>query len=106
MRCVSKADAPRVPANCVFSHTACTVRFPQVKRAIGTLLVDENRALFDEATALAEILGDVQLKTSALLQRRQLCSNPERNMASGTPRIPTAHPVTSRHWDSCPDPAH
>jgi vesicle-fusing ATPase len=42
---------------------------------------EENvRALFAEAEALADILGTVQMSTSAVLQRQKLCSNPNRSM--------------------------
>lgn len=58
---------------------ACCL-FAQVKRAIGSLLIDENAGLFEEVAALADILGDVQLSTSALLSRQNLCSNPQRRM--------------------------
>lgn len=52
----------------------------QVKRALGQSLIDENEAIYDEASALADILGDVQLSTKALMARQQLCSNPQRTM--------------------------
>mmetsp|Transcript_20989 Transcript_20989/g.45972 ORF Transcript_20989/g.45972 Transcript_20989/m.45972 type:complete len:551 (-) Transcript_20989:363-2015(-) len=52
----------------------------EVKRTIGVTLVEENEMLFNEAGALAEILGDVQLSTSALLERQQLCCNPQRRL--------------------------
>lgn len=52
----------------------------QIKRAVGGGVVDENEALFQEANALAEILGDVHQNTEALIARRNLCSNPERAM--------------------------
>ena len=52
----------------------------EVKRAIGWTQVTENEALFAEAEALADILGTVQMSTSAVLQRQKLCSNPNRSM--------------------------
>jgi hypothetical protein len=54
-----------------------------VKRAIGSDLVDENEALFNEATALADILGDVQLSATALLARQQLTTTKERSLVCG-----------------------
>lgn len=53
---------------------------PQVKRAIGSSLIEENEALFAEASAYAEILGDVRIDTGKLLARQQLCSNPHKRM--------------------------
>lgn len=52
----------------------------QVKTAIGAALIEENLALFEEAGAYSEILGDVHLDTEALLLRRKLCSTPLRTM--------------------------
>lgn len=54
----------------------------QIRRAVGARLIDDNEALFQEANALAEILGDVHQSTEALVARRNLCSNPERTMVS------------------------
>ena len=52
----------------------------EVKHALGRSLIEGNESLFDEAEALADILGTVQLSTSAVLQRQKLCSNPNRSM--------------------------
>ncbi|KAJ9509739.1 hypothetical protein QJQ45_011263 [Haematococcus lacustris] len=52
----------------------------EVKQAIGAALVDENELLYNEADALASILGDVQLTSQALLSRQQLFDNPQRRM--------------------------
>ncbi len=52
----------------------------EVKRALGWSLVAENEALFAEAEALADILGDVQISTAAVLERHKLFSNPNRSM--------------------------
>lgn len=52
----------------------------QVKRALGHATIDDNEVLFAEASALADILGDVQLTTKSLLARQQLCNNPQRRM--------------------------
>lgn len=52
----------------------------QVKRAVGTLLIEENKSLFEEASALTDILGDVQMSTGALVARQQLCNNPQRRL--------------------------
>ena len=54
--------------------------YPQVKKAIGTTILDENEDLFTEAAALADILGDIQLSTKALVARQQLVSNPQRKL--------------------------
>ena len=47
---------------------------------IGTARLDENESLFAEASALADILGEVQLSTKDLLARHSLCRNVQRSM--------------------------
>ncbi|EFJ41228.1 hypothetical protein VOLCADRAFT_98787 [Volvox carteri f. nagariensis] len=59
----------------------------EIRRALGTALLDDNETLFAEAGALADILGDVTLNTSALLARHQLCSNPQRSMVETEIRL-------------------
>ncbi|GLI69598.1 hypothetical protein VaNZ11_014260 [Volvox africanus] len=59
----------------------------EIRRALGNSLLDDNETLFAEAGALADILGDVQLNTSALLARHQLCSNPQRSMVESEIRL-------------------
>lgn len=36
-----------------------------------------------QASTLAEILGDLQINTSKLLARQQLCGHPQRDTVSG-----------------------
>lgn len=60
----------------------------QVKSAIGAALIEENLALFEEAGAYSEILGDVHVDTEALLLRRKLCSTPLRTMVGMGPESP------------------
>jgi hypothetical protein len=52
----------------------------QVKRIIGSELVDANQTLYDEASAYADILGEVQLRTEQILARQRLCTNPQRKL--------------------------
>ncbi|GLC46986.1 hypothetical protein PLESTB_001410400 [Pleodorina starrii] len=59
----------------------------EIRRALGSSLLDENESLFAEAGALADILGDVQLNTAALLARHTLCSNPQRSMVETEIRL-------------------
>ncbi|GIL75008.1 hypothetical protein Vretimale_2497 [Volvox reticuliferus] len=59
----------------------------EIRRTLGNSLLDDNETLFAEAGALADILGDVQLNTSALLARHQLCSNPQRSMVETEIRL-------------------
>mmetsp|Transcript_128 Transcript_128/g.460 ORF Transcript_128/g.460 Transcript_128/m.460 type:complete len:459 (-) Transcript_128:163-1539(-) len=54
----------------------------EVKRVIGEYIIEGNQQLFDEATALAEIVGDVRLKIDEFAKRRQsvLLQTPQRSM--------------------------
>jgi hypothetical protein len=54
----------------------------QVKRVIGTELIDGNATLFDEAAAYGAILGDVQVGNEALLARQRLRASPQRKLVS------------------------
>ncbi|KAG1662172.1 hypothetical protein FOA52_006392 [Chlamydomonas sp. UWO 241] len=59
----------------------------EVKRAIGWGRVEDNEGLFSEASALAEILGDVQLSTQQVLDRQKLFANPQRRLVEGEVRM-------------------
>jgi len=59
---------------------------------IGVPRLEENEGLFVEASALADILGEVQLNTKELLTRHSLCQNLQRSMVS-TCLLPLAHLV-------------
>jgi len=61
----------------------CTHNPLQVRRVIGLSRLDENESLFAEASALADILGEVQLNTKELLARHSLCRNVQRSMVRG-----------------------
>ena len=72
----------------------------EVKRTLGRTLIDANEGLFAEAEALADILGTVQLSTTAVLQRQKLCSNPNRSMVNNESRSG----IYSAVWIDCMDP--
>ena len=55
-----------------------------MRRIIGNAKLEENEALEAEASALADILGEVQLSTQELCKRRNLCSNVQRSMVRDT----------------------
>lgn len=57
----------------------------QVKCIIGSELVDANQTLYDEASAYADILGEVQLRTEQILTRQRLCASPQRKLVSSQP---------------------
>eukprot|EP00798_Chlamydomonas_sp_ICE-L_P005805 gene5805-6090_t len=59
----------------------------EVKRAIGSSIIEENESLFTEADALAQILGDVQLSTGDLMERHNLCANPQRQLVESEIRM-------------------
>lgn len=52
----------------------------EVKSAVGRLLIEENEGLFQEASALSEIIGDVKLETTKRLQQLELCRNAQRKL--------------------------
>jgi regulator of replication initiation timing len=52
----------------------------EVKKRLDWALITENESLMSEADALAEILGEVQVKTSVILDRQRLCTNPTRSL--------------------------
>jgi hypothetical protein len=65
-------------------HPSCLA---QIKRSIGRQAVEDNVALFEETTALADILGEVQLSTDAFRDRQKLLSNPQRGLVRGQAAI-------------------
>ncbi|GAX81537.1 hypothetical protein CEUSTIGMA_g8965.t1 [Chlamydomonas eustigma] len=52
----------------------------EVKKRLDWALITENESLMSEADALAEILGEVQVKTNAILDRQKICTNPTRSL--------------------------
>ena len=83
--------------------------FPsKVKRAIGSSRVDDNQQLFDEATALAEILGEVRLQTDESIKRRQsvLLQTPRRAVVESCVRmsLDNIQRVVSSYSASTTDP--
>jgi hypothetical protein len=87
----SPMQAHASPSMC-HASTDTRVR-AQVKRAIGWGRVEDNEGLFAEASALAEILGDVQLSTQQVLDRQKLFANPQR-------RLVRAHACSARAPDA------
>jgi hypothetical protein len=66
--------------------------FPEVRRALGVSALEENERLMEEATALAEIIGDVRHRVDTAAHRRlnaqkSLYSNPSRALVEGELRL-------------------
>lgn len=66
--------------------------FPEVRRALGVSALEENERLMEEATALAEIIGDVRHRVDTAAHRRlnaqkSLYSNPTRALVEGELRL-------------------
>mmetsp|Transcript_29087 Transcript_29087/g.74593 ORF Transcript_29087/g.74593 Transcript_29087/m.74593 type:complete len:237 (-) Transcript_29087:106-816(-) len=61
----------------------------EVRRIIGSKLIDNNQLVFAEATALAEIIGDIQLQTENLVHRRNtvLLATPQRELVEEGVRL-------------------
>ncbi|KAK9817168.1 hypothetical protein WJX72_010611 [[Myrmecia] bisecta] len=60
----------------------------EVQRIVGSQLVEPNKALYKEATALADILGELRAQTDAGLQKRhRLCQHPQRELVEGELRM-------------------
>jgi len=81
-----------------------------VRRVLGSERLDRNQSLFEEASALAEILGDVQIATKEECMRRRILHNPSRALVeseilllmehiarlnSAVPPAPTSRPTSS-----------
>ena len=65
---------------------------PEVRRAIGVRALEENERLMEEATALAEIIGDVRHRVDTAARgrpcaRKSLCANPTRALVEGELRL-------------------
>jgi hypothetical protein len=65
---------------CRWLRFLCVHHGLQVKRVVGSSLIDENAALFAEAEALASILENVQLSKGALQSRQLLMDTAQRRM--------------------------
>ena len=66
--------------------------FPEVRRALGVTALEENERLMEEATALAEIIGDVRHRVDTAAHRRlnaqkSLYANPTRALVEGELRL-------------------
>ena len=80
------------------------VELPEVRRALGVTALEENERLMEEATALAEIIGDVRHRVDTAAHRRlnaqkSLYSNPTRALVEGELRllIASIKKSSSRH---------
>lgn len=80
------------------------VELPEVRRALGVTALEENERLMEEATALAEIIGDVRHRVDTAAHRRlnaqkSLYSNPSRALVEGELRllIASIKKSSSRH---------
>ena len=79
------------------------VELPEVRRALGVTALEENERLMEEATALAEIIGDVRHRVDTAAHRRlnaqkSLYSNPTRALVEGELRLLIASPVVTDVW--------
>ena len=68
------------------------VELPEVRRALGVTALEENERLMEEATALAEIIGDVRHRVDTAAHRRlnaqkSLYSNPTGALVEGELRL-------------------
>ena len=68
------------------------VELPEVRRALGVTALEENERLMEEATALAEIIGDVRHRVDTAAHRRlnaqkSLYANPTRALVEGELRL-------------------
>jgi hypothetical protein len=76
--CTGPLDAPSHPR----SHSASThplrilLSRAQVRRALGHARLDRNAMLYEEASALSEILGDVRVSNDAEFHRRRALAGP------------------------------
>mmetsp|Transcript_15894 Transcript_15894/g.26834 ORF Transcript_15894/g.26834 Transcript_15894/m.26834 type:complete len:373 (-) Transcript_15894:127-1245(-) len=85
-----RADELRQVKELLWTHICSTLppaEVEVVKAVIGAAKVDLNEQLFEEVSALSEILGEVRIRTDADFSRRRMLENPSRNLLEGEIRL-------------------